>query len=165
MKLIIPDHPEQATVFAQVEGVQVADIPSPAWPRIAELRKELSEAATLHLARDREGTIFGIVESEDMETIESVLLSDDGRVARGGRSHPSYFPSVTQMLTGAAADLETVFIRVTFTGEDVLGMAAEVGVDETTAIQRAEEWGKHIQDTATQLCSEQLLAAIRDNQP
>jgi hypothetical protein len=165
MKLVIPDHPEQTTVFAETDGVQPAEVPPPVWPRIAELRKELGERATLFLARDREGILIGVVSSEEPESIDSVYLSDDGRVALGGLNHPSYFPSVTQMLTGAAAALGTEFIRIVFTTEDVLGLAVEAGIDETAAIARAEEWGKHIQDAAMQLCSEQLQAAVTTGQP
>ena len=66
-------------------------------------------------------------------------------------------------------------IELVYTTEDVKAIAAGedldpddpdfVTVDEETAIERALEWGKHIQDTAAQLCSEQLTACVRTNQP
>ena len=56
-------------------------------------------------------------------------------------------------------------IRIIFTDEDVRAMAKDAGVSEWTALARAESWGKHIQDTAMTLCSEQLADVIALDQP
>jgi hypothetical protein len=59
------------------------------------------------------------------------------------------------------------FIRITFGREDVLEWASDSDgeVDEETALARAEEWGKQIESTATQLCSEQLCSAVLTGEP
>jgi hypothetical protein len=59
------------------------------------------------------------------------------------------------------------FIRLIYTEEDVRQWAADSDgrVDEEVALQRAREWGRHIQDTAALLCSEQLMGAVLDDQP
>lgn len=56
-------------------------------------------------------------------------------------------------------------IRIIFTEEDVKGMAEDLEIDEEVALERAWEWGKHIADTATGLCSEQLESCIKINTP
>ena len=56
-------------------------------------------------------------------------------------------------------------ISLLYTEEDVLGYAADAEVGEQEALKRAEEWGRHIQDTAARLCSEQLMAVVIGGQP
>lgn len=59
---------------------------------------------------------------------------------------------------------ETV-ISITFTEEDVRGIAADNDVDFDVALERAGEWAKHIGDTASSLVSTQLESVIISGQP
>lgn len=52
-------------------------------------------------------------------------------------------------------------IEITFGEEDGRAIAASSDV----AMERTEEWAKHIQETATTLCNEQLESVIRTNEP
>lgn len=56
-------------------------------------------------------------------------------------------------------------IRIIFTTEDVRSMAEDAEVDPDVAIERALSWGKHIEDTMSGYCSEQLDSVIRTDQP
>lgn len=56
-------------------------------------------------------------------------------------------------------------IEIVFTEEDVREMAEEAGVPYEKALEQAVEWGRHIQDTATSLCHEQLTSTITAGQP
>jgi hypothetical protein len=47
-------------------------------------------------------------------------------------------------------------LHITYTEEDVRTMAREAGVDGDAAVALAHEWGKHIADTASRVCDEQL---------
>jgi hypothetical protein len=166
MKLLTPANPTETPAFSEDEGaVTVGPIPDAVQPRLRELEGELSPAATLTLARDWEGFIVGIVSSDEPESIESVYLTDDGKVAHGGINHPEYHPTVVAMLAGLAERVGEEFIRIVFSAGDVLEWAEDAGVEAETALARAREWGKHVQDTATALCSEQLQAAVITGQP
>lgn len=63
------------------------------------------------------------------------------------------------------AQMRDASIFVIFGAGDVEGFAEEAGVPLETAKERAEEWGSAIEQTATELCSGQLLGAIRDGAP
>lgn len=56
--------------------------------------------------------------------------------------------------------MSTPIISINFTHEDVRAIADAEGVDVATAIERAEEWGRYIEETASTLCGEQLFSAI-----
>jgi hypothetical protein len=56
-------------------------------------------------------------------------------------------------------------ISVVFGEADVRDYAKEAGVGQALALRRAREWGRHIQETAGSLCSEQLLSVVRSGQP
>lgn len=56
-------------------------------------------------------------------------------------------------------------IRIIFTTEDVRGMAEEAGIDPDLALDRAFDWGRHIADTMTGYCAEQLESVIKTGQP
>jgi hypothetical protein len=51
-------------------------------------------------------------------------------------------------------------IRIIFTLEDVFDIASDNGVSMDIATERALEWGRHIADTMTGYCWEQLSDAI-----
>lgn len=90
--------------------------------------------------------------------------------------HPTFCAGLTEdqrkmvgetadLLQRAAKDLDPSLIRIIFTDRDVMSLADELGVDKVTAFDRAHEWAKHIEETASGLCSEQLASAIAHNQP
>lgn len=56
-------------------------------------------------------------------------------------------------------------ISIIFTSEDVYSMAEDNGVDPDLAMERAMEWGRHIADTMTGYCAEQLESVILHNAP
>jgi len=74
-------------------------------------------------------------------------------------------PSPIEWMTSGEAMDDMVFIDITFTATDVLSMAEAHGIDPDTAIERAQEWGRHIEGTMSGYCSEQLESAVRTNQP
>lgn len=57
------------------------------------------------------------------------------------------------------------FIRIVFSTDEVLCWASDGDVDEALALERAREWAKHVEKTATQLCSEQLCSVVMTGQP
>lgn len=57
------------------------------------------------------------------------------------------------------------YIRIIFTDEDIASIAEATGVPLDVAQERAVDWGKHIESTATGICSEQLASCIVNNQP
>jgi hypothetical protein len=56
-------------------------------------------------------------------------------------------------------------ITITFTDADVKELAKEYGVDEATAMERAQSWAGAITDTATTLISVQLASVIQHDTP
>lgn len=56
-------------------------------------------------------------------------------------------------------------IRVVFGQGDVEGMAEKADIPIEAAEVRAERWGDAIEQTATELCSPQLLSVIKTGQP
>lgn len=56
-------------------------------------------------------------------------------------------------------------ITITFTDEDVRSIAEEAGIPFGLALERAMEWGRHIEATMSGYCSEQLTDAITTGQP
>lgn len=75
---------------------------------------------------------------------------------------------VAELLDRAGAlpvEVEAPFIRIVFGRDDVLQWAEGGTVDEATALARAGEWARQIEDAATNLCSEQLRSAVLTGQP
>lgn len=56
-------------------------------------------------------------------------------------------------------------IRIVFTSEDVFSIAEDNGIDPDLALERAMDWGKHIAETMSNYCTEQLESVIRFNAP
>lgn len=56
-------------------------------------------------------------------------------------------------------------IRIIFTSEDVYSIAEDNGIDPDLAMERAQDWGKHIADTMSGYCTEQLESVILTGQP
>lgn len=54
---------------------------------------------------------------------------------------------------------------IVFTDDDVLGLAEDAGVPADVALGRARAWAKHIAETATQLCNEQLASVVEHDAP
>ena len=70
------------------------------------------------------------------------------------------------MTTTTAPEIEPIpIISINFTSEDVLLMAEELGVPYEVALDRALDWGKHIEQTMSGYCAEQLESVIKTNQP
>lgn len=61
--------------------------------------------------------------------------------------------------------MATEIIKILFTNEDVRAFAESANIDFDTAMERAENWAKHIAETATQLVNEQLESVIKFDQP
>lgn len=56
-------------------------------------------------------------------------------------------------------------ISITFSDSDIESIADDTGTPIELARARAEGWAKHIQETATQLISEQLASVIEFDTP
>lgn len=56
-------------------------------------------------------------------------------------------------------------IRIIWSSEDVRYMAEEAGVPFDVAMERARSWGKHIAETASDMCGQQLQSVIELDQP
>lgn len=52
-----------------------------------------------------------------------------------------------------------------FTADDIKAMAQEAGIDETTAIERAQEWSAAIEDHANETIVQRLTSVIRHDTP
>lgn len=64
----------------------------------------------------------------------------------------------------------TEYIRIVYTEEDVLFLAAQaredgIEVTDEQALERAENWGRYITSTASEMCSEQLSSVIASDTP
>lgn len=56
-------------------------------------------------------------------------------------------------------------IKIIFTDADVRTMAELAGVDEEVALDRAEDWARHITETASTMVGEQLASVVSENAP
>lgn len=56
-------------------------------------------------------------------------------------------------------------ISITYTEEDIKGLAADNDIPFDLAIARAEEWSKHITATAMQLIWQQLESVVIGSEP
>jgi len=56
-------------------------------------------------------------------------------------------------------------IRIVFTDEDVRSMAEAAGIDVQVALDRAEDWAKHVSEAAITNISEQLVSIVVHDQP
>lgn len=85
-----------------------------------------------------------LIDAKTREEVESIVRN------AGGINWPLY------------AEEPTEFVRLVYTSEDVLEWANDCDppVHPDLALERAEEWGKHVQDTAANLISEQLCSAV-----
>lgn len=63
------------------------------------------------------------------------------------------------------SDKPVEVIRIIFTSEDVYDLADEHGVDRDKALAAALDWSKHIVDTMTGYCFEQLESVILTGEP
>lgn len=72
---------------------------------------------------------------------------------------------VEELLDSSGVSPEEEFIRIVFSTDDVLSWASDGDVDEALAVERAREWSKHIENAATQLCSQQLCSAVTTGEP
>lgn len=61
--------------------------------------------------------------------------------------------------------LDDIVISLTFTNEDVIAFADELGIDPATAVARADSWASAIQDTACALIMDQLESVIEHDTP
>jgi hypothetical protein len=60
---------------------------------------------------------------------------------------------------------EPRLIRIIIGIEDVRAIAEENDIDFDLALERAESWGKYIEETASTLVNEQLHDCIVNDQP
>lgn len=67
--------------------------------------------------------------------------------------------------TSSAQSQATEIIRIVWTTDDIKSIAEAAGVDEETALQRAIEWGKYIEETANSLCATQLASVVETDSP
>ena len=56
-------------------------------------------------------------------------------------------------------------IYISISEADVRALAEEHGIPYETALARAQEWSKHITETAAALCMEQLESVVIRDQP
>jgi hypothetical protein len=56
-------------------------------------------------------------------------------------------------------------IRIVFTDEDIRSMAEAAGIDVQVALDRAEDWAKHVSEAAITNISEQLVSIVVHDQP
>lgn len=75
-------------------------------------------------------------------------------------------PAPVETCPGCRLEQEPVtIISILFTTEDVYSMADASGVDREVALERALDWGKHIEQTMMGYCSEQLVDVIERGAP
>ena len=60
---------------------------------------------------------------------------------------------------------DDVLISLRFTSDDVASMAENADVPYDIALERADEWAKHVGETASTLINEQMASIVKHNTP
>ena len=56
-------------------------------------------------------------------------------------------------------------IHIIFSEADVEYMAEDAGIDLDIALERARNWAKYVEETASTLINEQMFNIVADDQP
>jgi len=64
-----------------------------------------------------------------------------------------------------STETSTEIVRCVWTESDVASIAEDHDIDPAVALERAQEWGKHIEETASSLISGLLTNVITEGQP
>lgn len=109
----------------------------------------------LRTSVDVAGSSRGLDEPAAVELIRIIFTEDDAISMVEAHNDALSPPDHACILTGADGEND----------DDCDTHDHEGTIDVDAALERAHEWAKHIADTATSLCSEQLEAVIRYGTP